>query len=138
MGSGGGFPGLIIAIATNRHVHLIESDQRKAAFLREAARATAAPVTVHASRIEAAPLPPVPLVTARALAPLTTLLDWATHHLTSNGVCVFPKRRTAEEELTTAAERWHMRIERFPSPTDPAATILRLSEIARAGPSDPV
>lgn len=136
LGSGAGFPGLVIAIATDRHVHLVESDHRKSAFLREAARATAAPVTVHATRIEVAPLPPMPLITARALAPLATLLDWAGPHLAPNGICVFPKGRTAEEELTAAAERWHMRVERFPSPSDPAATILRLSEIARAGPTD--
>jgi len=136
MGSGGGFPGIVLAVATGCHFHLVESDQRKSTFLREAARVTAAPVTVHAARIEDAILPKLPLITARALAPLDTLLGWAAPHLAPGGICVFPKGRTAAEELTVAAERWHMRVERFPSPTDPAATILRLSEIARAGPSD--
>lgn len=136
LGSGGGFPGLVLAIATDRHFHLVESDQRKCAFLREAARETGASVTIHPSRIETAALPQVSLITARALAPLPTLLDWATPHLAPGGVCIFPKGRTAEDELTAAAERWHMRVDRFPSPTDPAATILRLSEIARAGPPD--
>jgi len=135
LGTGGGFPGLILAIATGRHFHLIEADQRKSAFLREAARETAAPVTVHTTRIEQAKLAPVPLITARALAPIAKLLDWATPLLTPDGICILPKGRTAEEELTAAQERWHMRVERFPSPTDPAATILRLSEIARVGPS---
>ena len=77
LGSGGGFPGLVLAIATAHHFHLIESDQRKAAFLREAARVTAAPVTVHASRIETTSLHAAAAVTARALAPLPRLIQLA-------------------------------------------------------------
>jgi 16S rRNA (guanine527-N7)-methyltransferase len=134
-GSGGGFPGLVLAIATGCHFHLVESDRRKSAFLREAARATSAPATIHAVRIEAASLPAMKLITARAVASLATLLDWATPHLAPGGICLFPKGRTVEQELTAAAEQWQMRVERFPSPSDPAATILRLSEIARAGPT---
>ena len=134
LGSGGGFPGIVLAIATNIPFHLVESDQRKAAFLREAARATAAPVTVHATRIEAAKPPPAPLITARALAPLPLLLTWATPHLAPGGVCVFPKGRTVDDELTLARQQWQMRIERWPSPLDPTSTILRISEIARVGP----
>jgi 16S rRNA (guanine527-N7)-methyltransferase len=112
----------------------VEADQRKCAFLREAARATAAPVTIHPTRIEALHLPPQRLVTARALAPLPTLLAWAVPLLAPDGICLFPKGRSVEDELTAAAREWHMRVERFPSPTDPAATFLRLSEITRAGP----
>ena len=134
LGSGAGFPGLILAIATGIPFHLVESDQRKAAFLREAARVTAAPATIHASRIEQAVLPAAPLITARALAPLARLLELALPHLLSGGVCVFPKGRGAEEELTAAARGWHMRVERLPSPLNPASTILRLSEIVRVGP----
>jgi 16S rRNA (guanine527-N7)-methyltransferase len=133
LGSGGGFPGLVLAIATGCHFDLLESDHRKCAFLREAARLTAAPATIHACRIEDANLPPAPLVTARALAPLNKLLQWALPLLAPNGVCIFPKGRTAEQELTAAALRWHMRVTRFPSPIDPASTILRISEIARVG-----
>jgi 16S rRNA (guanine527-N7)-methyltransferase len=132
LGSGAGLPGLVLAIATGRPFHLVESDRRKAAFLREAARATAAPVTVHAVRIEALKdVPPAPLITARALAPLPLLLAWAAPLLAPGGVCVFPKGRTVDAELTAAAAGWHMRVERFPSTTDPAAAILRISEISR-------
>ena len=131
LGSGGGFPGLVLAIATGRPFDLVESDQRKAAFLREAARVTNAPATVHAARIEAVRLAPAPLVTARALAPLATLLDWATPLLAPGGVCVFPKGRTAEQELTQAREQWHMRVEQWSNPLAPDARILRLSEISR-------
>jgi 16S rRNA (guanine527-N7)-methyltransferase len=131
LGSGGGFPGLVLAIATDRRFHLVESDQRKAAFLREAARVTAAPATVHAVRIEAADIPPAPVITARALAPLAALLDWAAPRLAPGGICVFPKGRSVQDELTPAAARWHMCLEQFANPADPAGTILRISEISR-------
>lgn len=131
LGSGGGFPGLVLAIATGRPFALVEADQRKAAFLREAARVTDAPVTIHAVRAETVKLPPAPLITARALAPLPVLLTWAAPLLLPSGSCVFPKGRTAEEELTAAQTQWHMRIEQWPSPLDPSARILRLSEISR-------
>ncbi|MCC6720283.1 MAG: 16S rRNA (guanine(527)-N(7))-methyltransferase RsmG [Acetobacteraceae bacterium] len=131
LGSGAGFPGLVLALATGRHFDLIEADQRKAAFLREAARATGAPATIHASRIETTTLPPAPLVTARALAPLPQLLSWASPLLSPGGVCVFPKGRTVQHELTQAATQWHMRVEQWPNPLDPSARILRLSEILR-------
>jgi 16S rRNA (guanine527-N7)-methyltransferase len=133
LGSGAGLPGLVLAIATGKPFDLVEADQRKAAFLREAARATGAPATVHAARIETLSLPPAPLITARAVAPLPTLLQWAERLLAPGGVCIFPKGRSAADELTAAAARWHMHVERFVSPTDPEATILRISEISRVG-----
>jgi 16S rRNA (guanine527-N7)-methyltransferase len=129
LGSGAGLPGLVLAIATGIPFDLIEADHRKAAFLREAARLTAAPATIHATRIEAAPVLPAPLVTARAVAPLDTLLGWAFPLLAPNGICLFPKGRGVEDELTSAAAQWHMHVVRTPSRTDPSATILRISEI---------
>jgi 16S rRNA (guanine527-N7)-methyltransferase len=129
LGSGAGLPGLVLAIATGIPFDLVEADHRKAAFLREAARLTAAPASVHASRIEAAAIPRAPLITARALAPLDTLLGWAAPLLAPGGSCLFPKGRGVEDELTAAAARWHMHILRTPSRTDPSATILRISEI---------
>jgi 16S rRNA (guanine527-N7)-methyltransferase len=132
LGSGAGLPGLIVAVLSGLDTHLVERDQRKAAFLREAARVTGAPATVHAA--DAATLPPLAadVVTARALAPLPVLLPLAIRHLAPGGACLFPKGATASAELTAAAEGWTMSIERFPSRTDPAATILRLTEVARA------
>jgi len=135
LGSGGGFPGLVLAIATGRHFHLVEADQRKAAFLREAARATATPVTIHATRIEHAATPPAQIITARALAPLTSLLGWAVPHLAAGGICLFPKGRTAHDELTAAATQWHMLVETFASATDASSTILRIRDIHRVGPA---
>jgi 16S rRNA (guanine(527)-N(7))-methyltransferase RsmG len=129
IGSGGGFPGLVLAIATGRPFHLVESDLRKATFLREASRATNAPAVVHAERMEKLNLAPAPLITARAAAPLPLLLRWSAPLLAPHGVCVFPKGRGVEDELTAAHIEWNMRVERFNSPTDSSATILRISEV---------
>ncbi|MSP03833.1 MAG: 16S rRNA (guanine(527)-N(7))-methyltransferase RsmG [Acetobacteraceae bacterium] len=134
LGSGAGFPGLILAIATAIPFDLIEADQRKAAFLREAARLTNATATIHATRIEATNLPPAPLITARALAPLPALLALTAPKLAPNGICLFLKGANATSELTAAAAQWHMRTEQHPSRTNPTGCILRISEIARATP----
>jgi 16S rRNA (guanine527-N7)-methyltransferase len=131
LGSGGGLPGLVLAIATDRPFHLIEADQRKAAFLREAARATGCTLTVHPIRIEACELSNVPLITARALAPLTTLLGWSAPKLSSTGICLFPKGKTFANELTAAATQWQMRVESLPRRADPSAAILRIRDIQR-------
>lgn len=134
LGSGAGFPGLILAAATGQPTHLVESDKRKASFLSEASRQLGlTQVQVHPTRIEATDLPQASLLTARALAPLPDLLGHAHRLLRPDGIALFPKGRTAEDELTAAARDWTMRVERFPSRTDPAATILRLSEIRPAG-----
>lgn len=136
IGSGAGFPGLVLSVASGRPAHLIESDRRKAAFLLEAARTMGlATVVVHPQRIEAARPPPAQVLTARALAPLPVLLGHAARLLAPGGVALFPKGRTADEELTAAAAAWNMQVERFPSRTDPAATILRISEIRPRGES---
>ena len=134
LGSGGGLPGLVIAIGREQETHLVESDRRKSAFLIEAGRALGLHhVKVHPVRIEEAKLPPLRVVTARALAPLKELVPQAARILAPEGVAVFPKGRSVDAELTEAAPHWFMQVERFQSRTDPQATILRLSEIRPAG-----
>ena len=134
LGSGAGFPGLVLAAASGRETHLVESDQRKCVFLREATRMLGlARIHIHPQRIETANPPPAIILTARALAPLTVLLRHSTTLLAPGGVALFPKGRTANDELTAAAAHWTMHVERFPSRTEPAATLLRLSEIRPAG-----
>jgi len=131
MGSGAGFPGLVLALLGAPDVHLIESDARKCAFLREAARVTATPVTIHNARIEqVAPLG-AGLVTGRALAPLGKLLSWAERHLAPHGSCLFLKGQGAEDELTRAAKEWIFTLDRVTSRTDPAGSILYLREVRR-------
>jgi 16S rRNA (guanine527-N7)-methyltransferase len=131
-GSGAGFPGLVLAILGVSQVHLIESDQRKATFLREVARATGTPVTVHAKRIEQVTPFPADVVSARALAPLADLLGFAAPFLGPDSLCLFPKGQMAEDELTAASKIWNMNVDRIQSVTDPSATVLRLSQVSRA------
>jgi 16S rRNA (guanine527-N7)-methyltransferase len=131
MGSGGGFPGLVIAMATDAHVTLIESDQRKAAFLREASRVAGVRTRVIAARIEAADAGPADVVSARALAPLPQLLQWGVRFLDKEGSCLFLKGKNADEELNAAHADWRMAVTRIPSRTDADGVILRLSDIRR-------
>ena len=131
LGSGAGLPGLVLAIVTGIPFALIEADHRKAAFLLEAARVTAAPVTVHCTRIEAAQIPPAPLVTARALAPLPLLLDYAHPLLAPGGICLFPKGAGADAEIAAARQRWRFTVERHDDPAAPDSTVLRISDLAR-------
>lgn len=133
IGSGAGLPGLVLAILGCEDVMLIESDGRKCAFLQEAARVAGVAVDIHHGRAEDAPRDqPAAVVTARALAPLPKLLDLA-HPLALSGASyLFLKGKTVERELTAAQKSWTLRVERFPSITDPSGTVLRLTEIARA------
>ena len=133
LGSGAGLPGLVLAIERpDIHVTLIEADRRKAAFLQTMVAELGLSATVIPERIEKATAVPAKLVTARALTPLPALLDYAAPHLAEDGVCLFLKGRGVEAELTTAAQQWHMNVERFPSQTDEGAAILRISELRRA------
>jgi 16S rRNA (guanine527-N7)-methyltransferase len=129
LGSGAGFPGLMLAIAFGIEVHLVEQDQRKAAFLREAIMVTRAPAHVHATKIERAKVAPAPLVVSRAVAPLPALLRWAHPLLTEDGFCLFPKSNAAETEITQAERHWSMHIDRLPSRTDPNGVILRVRDL---------
>ncbi|MDR3529001.1 MAG: 16S rRNA (guanine(527)-N(7))-methyltransferase RsmG [Rhodopila sp.] len=129
LGTGGGFPGLVLAIATGVPFDLIESDRRKASFLRTAVLETGAPATVHACRIEDAPVPPAGLVTARALAPLPRLLPLAARFLTADGACLFLKGAKVDDELTAAEKEWAMTVSRVPSKTSADGVILRITEL---------
>lgn len=130
LGSGAGLPGVIIAIMTGKAVTLIESDQRKATFLREAARATETSVEVRAQRIEAVPPLGADAVTARALAPLDKLLPLVHRHLKTGGQAVLLKGAEADRELTLAGKNWTMDIKKTASLTDPSASLLTLTELA--------
>ena len=131
LGSGAGFPGLVIAAMLaddpRADIHLVESNSRKAAFLRETTRELALPVTVHAERIEsvlASAWPPFDVVSARALAPLTRLLALSGELLKKGAVGLFPKGRGAEAELTEAAQSWKVDASVIPSVVDSASHIL--------------
>lgn len=129
LGSGGGFPGLVLAIATGIPFDLIESDRRKAAFLRTAILETGAPAQVHACRIEEAAVPAAPLVTARALAPLPRLLPMVARFLAADGVCLLLKGAKAGDEVAAAHLAWRMTVETAPSRTHPDGAILRIAQL---------
>jgi 16S rRNA (guanine527-N7)-methyltransferase len=131
LGSGAGFPGLVLAILGAGDVELVEADTRKAAFLFEAARVTEVGVTIRACRSAAVPPHPVDVVTARALAPLDRLLDLARPFLASDTVCLFPKGEKAGQELTVARKHWRMIVSMHDSIADPRGVVLRLDRIAR-------
>ena len=137
MGSGAGFPGLVLAIMGVPDVHLIESDARKCVFLAEAARAAGLTVgqnpTIHRARLEEIADLRIDIVTARACAPLTQLLAYAEPFLRADSICLFLKGGRVDEELTEAEKTWRMTVERFPSLSDPSGTILRIRQVARAG-----
>src|SRR5262249_24513957 len=138
LGAGAGFPGLAIACALvgmpDAVVHLVESNAKKAAFLREAQRVTAAPVVVHAARIEnftAGFREPLEVVTARAVAPLNTLLEQAFLLLgKSRAIGLFPKGQNAELELGEARRNWDINVNVVPSRTDPRGRIVVVQELA--------
>jgi 16S rRNA (guanine527-N7)-methyltransferase len=134
LGSGAGLPGLILAILRpDLEVHLIESDARKCAFLREAARETAASATIHTTRVEAVAPFRADTVVARALAPLPQLLPLAARF--TPRVCVFSKGEEVEQELTESRKDWKFDLERVPSRSDPRGVILRLREVEYVEPN---
>ncbi len=129
LGSGGGFPGLVLAaLRPELDVTLIESDARKSAYLGEAARKMGLPKPpkVVVSRIEAAPPAKADVVTARALAPLGQLLAWADRHRANHAICLFHKGRDWQAELTEAMKDWEIECTPQPSVTNSDAVILRI------------
>jgi 16S rRNA (guanine527-N7)-methyltransferase len=131
LGSGAGFPGLVLAISGVPGVELIEADARKCAFLREAARVAAAPVVIRNARIEAVPAHFVDVVTARGCAPLDRLLVLAQAFIGPDTVCLFPKGERAREELTAAEQAWTMDATFHESCSDRRGVILCLRRVAR-------
>jgi 16S rRNA (guanine527-N7)-methyltransferase len=132
IGSGAGFPGLVLAMARpDLLVTLIESDQRKCVFLQTVSRETGTPVKVENSRIEHLTLPAPDVITARALADLTTLLEMTQGWWTSWPDCtlIFPKGANADEEVFAARTRFQFDLKTVPSQTNPAAKILVLTQV---------
>jgi len=136
-GAGGGFPGIPLACALAEKggtVHLIESNGKKAAFLREAARVTAADVKVHQMRAKDfvdSCAEPIQVVTARALAPLKTIFDQVLPLMAKGAIGLFPKGQDVDAELTDAAKYWTMHAVKYPSVTSPDSHIVAVSSLAR-------
>jgi 16S rRNA (guanine527-N7)-methyltransferase len=126
VGSGAGLPGLVLAILGVPEVHLVEGDQRKAAFLREAQRVTGAPATVHGQRAERMAPIAADAIVARAVAPVDNLLLMVDKFRGPHTICLFLKGKGAEEELTHLPPALKMKAQILPSRSDPTGRILRL------------
>lgn len=138
LGSGGGYPGIVMAILgktaqPDARFILIESDQRKATFLRTAVRELSLRADIFADRIEDAPSQRADIVSARALAPLSILLGLASRHLAPDGIALLPKGRQAKQEIAEARESWRFHLEDHISFTDPEACILAIQRIEPRG-----
>lgn len=138
LGSGGGFPGIVLAIIGQEHnptatFTLIESDQRKAAFLRTAKSTFNLKITIHAARIADVQPLRADVVSARALSPLPVLLGQVSYHLAPTGLAILPKGRNAATELATARKSWSFALEEHPSLTDPDARVFGIKRIERLG-----
>jgi len=137
IGSGGGLPGIVLAIAARSiapqlQFQLIESDNRKATFLRTAARTFDLNVKVHTGRVEDIDPLKASVISARALGSLDMLLSYANRHLVQNGQCVFLKGQSHETEISNAKRNWTFNVRRYVSCTDDAARVLLISDLQHA------
>jgi len=130
LGSGAGLPGLVLACALaekpGTHVHLVESNGKKASFLHHCVQKLALPASIHHGRIEnmLPKLTNIDIVTARALASLDDLLAYSNLLLKNGAVGLFMKGQDAEEELTKAQKRWHFTYTLYPSMTESQSRII--------------
>ena len=134
MGSGGGFPGAVVAIAlenTDLEVTLIESDQRKATFLRTVSRETDCKFTVIAERIENVRPQNADVVSARALSNLTDLFGFASRHMNTYGTALFHKGASWRSEVKEAENKWRFTCKAHKSKTNADAVILEIGDLAR-------
>ncbi|NIZ11812.1 16S rRNA (guanine(527)-N(7))-methyltransferase RsmG [Phaeobacter sp. HF9A] len=137
LGSGGGLPGIVVAIlaaeaSPDTIVTLVESDQRKSAFLRSAARECGIKISVKSERIESIDPLRADVLSARALADLSDLLAYSEQHLASDGTAVFPKGASWKKEVDNARKRWSFDWEGITSVTEPEAVILKIRGVKRA------
>ncbi|SIO19937.1 16S rRNA (guanine(527)-N(7))-methyltransferase RsmG [Vannielia litorea] len=136
IGTGGGFPGLVCAIlAADSRPELtfefVESDQRKCTFLATVLRETGITASIHSARVEALEPRRAQALSARALAPLTALLDHAERHLARGGIALFLKGAQHDAELAKALEKWAFDVQKHPSETDPTGALLTIGNITR-------
>ncbi|MFD0859487.1 16S rRNA (guanine(527)-N(7))-methyltransferase RsmG [Roseovarius aquimarinus] len=136
LGSGGGFPGVVIAVMVHGEdrgadVTMIESDARKCEFLRAALRETGVTATVVNKRIEAVPSIGADVVSARALADLSSLLGYAAHHLSPTGTAILPKGARWRDEVEAARSKWKFNLETVNSSLAAEAAILKIKGVSR-------
>jgi 16S rRNA (guanine527-N7)-methyltransferase len=131
IGSGAGFPGMVLAIAGVKDVHLVESDHKKITFLREAARVTGVKVQLHHTRVEQVRGVNPDMITSRACSGLVTLCDYSYPHVSRETVCLFLKGRNYATEVENALNTWRFHIMVYPSIVEPQSVVLKISELGR-------
>jgi 16S rRNA (guanine527-N7)-methyltransferase len=131
IGTGAGFPGMVLAIAGVGQVHLVDSDTKKMTFLREVSRLTQTPVTFHHGRIEAISLPNTDCFTSRATSRLNDLIEWASKNVSRETFFLFHKGKNYSTELDELRQCWSFDHHLHPSVTDPSGVIIHLSHVAR-------
>lgn len=136
LGSGGGLPGVVVAILAqaagdNTQVTLVESDQRKCAFLRTCAREFGLQMSVVSKRIEETPTLSAQTISARALAPLDDLIYLAEPHLAEGGLCLFQKGAQWKAEIEAAQQNWQFSYDAKQSRTKAEAVVLKIKDIKR-------
>jgi len=138
LGSGAGFPGLVLAEMLRERiaVTLYEATGKKCDFLRAAAAAMNLPVTVENVRMERLKPRQFDVITARACAPLPKLLDYAHHFAGPNSVCLFLKGQNLDLELTEAHKSWKMTARQIPSQTSVSGAVLEVREFSPNGKSE--
>ncbi len=136
IGSGGGFPGVVVTIraaerAPDCAITLIDRDQRKCAFLRTAIRECGVKATVVSERIEKVPPMAVDVISARALADLSTLLGFVERHLHPEGIALFSKGLQWKKEVDNARSQWQFDLKSTKSWTEPDAVVLEIRGVTR-------
>lgn len=129
VGSGGGFPGLVLAMMIDGEFHLIESDKKKCIFLSEVSRETKTKVIIHNDRIETSSISEVDYITSRACASVSQLLEWTENLVSHETKCLFLKGKKYSIEIDEAKKDWHFHVNIHPSITDAESAILELSHI---------
>jgi 16S rRNA (guanine527-N7)-methyltransferase len=129
LGSGAGFPAMALAIAGFQNVHLVESDIRKSAFLREVARITETKATIHNCRIEEIKIEKIDIVTSRACASLDKLLHLVYDKISHETICLFHKGKNYSMECEEASKNWQYDISVTPSIVDSEGVIVKISNL---------
>ena len=139
LGSGGGFPGLVVAVLAadlqpDLTVVLVESDVRKASFLLQASQILGISTKIHQERVEFLHPQSADVISARAVAPLDKLLHYAERHLAKNAVCLLQKGKSCGSELTQAQKYWKFEVQKIPSVTDSGGVVLKIGGLGRVEP----
>ncbi|WP_339861497.1 16S rRNA (guanine(527)-N(7))-methyltransferase RsmG [Paremcibacter congregatus] len=129
IGSGAGFPGLLLSMCRIGDFHMVESNNKKCAFMRQVIRETQCQATIHNERVEKLSSFPVDYIISRACASLDKLFDLSRNFISDDTICLFLKGQIAEQEIAEARQNWDFQVEKFTSATEETGMILKVSHI---------